>query len=47
MFKRIANVMDNDAPISSLKLADKIVLAAIFVSFHVLGYFGLVALFSL
>lgn len=47
MFKRIANVMDNDAPISSLKLADKVVLASIFVAFHVVGYFGLVTLFSL
>lgn len=47
MFKRIANVMDNDAPMSTLKTVDKIALAAIFVAFHVLGYFGLVALFSL
>lgn len=47
MFKRIFNVMDNDAAFSTLKLADKIVLATIFVAFHVVGYFGLVALFSL
>ena len=47
MFKRIFNVMDNDASFKTLKLADKIVLATIFVAFHAVGYFGLVALFSL
>ena len=47
MFNRINEVMNNDAPMSTLKLADKIVLAGIFVAFHVVGYFGLVALFSL
>ena len=47
MFKRISNVMDNDAPFSSLKLIDKVVLASIFVAFSVLSYLALVAVFSL
>ena len=47
MFKRISEVMDNDAPFSTLKLADKVVLASIFVALSVLGYLALVAVFSL
>lgn len=47
MFKRISEVMDNDAPVSTLKLADKVVLASIFAAFLVLGYLGLVIVFSL
>ena len=47
MFKRISNVMDNDAPFSTLRIADRIMLASIFVAFSVLGYLALVAVFSL
>lgn len=47
MFKRISEVMDNDAPFSSLKLIDKVVLTSIFVALSVLGYLALVAVFSL
>ena len=47
MFKRISEVMDNDAPFSSLKLIDKVVLVSIFVAFVVVGYLSLVVIFSL
>lgn len=47
MFKRISEVMDNDAPFSTLKFADKVVLATIFVASVVLGYLSLVIVFSL